>query len=383
MSTARHDVAVIGRGMIGAAAGRHLAEAGYSVALIGPGEPEDRRVSGGPFASHHDEGRITRIAGRNATWTEVAAHSTRRYADIAARSGIDFHTPGGVVVAYPDAADWVTRAQGWGSDARLIDADWLRQTSGIAIENGLGLVYEGPPAGHINPRRLVAAQTRLADRGGATVVDAAVHTVVRGEGGFELRGSFGSLAADRILVASGAFGRELFEWQLDVERRARSIVMARLEDDGRLPSLICAQPPDGRVAEIYWVPPVRYPDGSVRIKIGGNLVETILLDPEDLTDWFRSDGDAGEIDSLTHNLRSLLPDAPLGDIVTAPCVITGTATGMPFIGWVDDGVAVAIAGNGSAAKSSDELGRIGASLFGESGWDSAIDPELLAPRLLG
>ena len=108
-----------------------------------------------------------------------------------------------------------------------------------------------------------------------------------------------------------------------------------------------------------------------------------LTDVADLTEWFRGDGDPNEIDCLTHNLHSLLPDAPLGDIVTAPCVITGTATGMPFIGWVDDGVAVAIAGNGSAAKSSDELGRIGASLFDESGWDSAIDPELLAPRLLG
>lgn len=316
-------------------------------------------------------------------WTEVAAHSTRRYADIASRSGIDFHTPGGVVVAYPDAADWVTRAREWGSDARLIDADWLRETSGIAIENGLGLVYEGPPAGHINPRRLVAAQTRLAELGGATVIDAAVHTVVRRDGGFELLGSFGEVYADRLLVASGAFGSELFEWQLDVERRARSIVMARLDHDERIPSLICDQPPDGRVEEIYWVPPVRYPDGSVRLKIGGNLVDTLLLDAADLTEWFRGDGDPNEIDCLTHNLHSLLPDAPLGDIVTAPCVITGTATGMPFIGWVDDGVAVAIAGNGSAAKSSDELGRIGASLFGESGWDSAIDPELLAPRLLG
>ena len=37
---------------------------------------------------------------------------------------------------------------------------------------------------------------------------------------------------------------------------------------------------------------------------------------------------------------------------------------------VDDGIGVAIAGNGSAAKSSDELGRLGASLFGEAGWDS-------------
>ena len=381
------DVAVVGRGLIGAAAGRHLAEAGSSVALIGPGEPLDRRTSEGPFCSHPDQGRITRIAGRNEMWTEVAAKSCDRYADIEARSGIGFHTPCGVIVGYPDAADWVVRAGQWGSDARLVDAAWVRHETGISIENGLGIVYEGAPAGHINPRRLVAAQTALTAAAGGVVIDAAVTAVTRTTHGFELVGPFGSIVASRILVATGAFGSELFDWSLDVERRARTIVMARLDPADhpparRIPSLILDQPPDDRVHEIYWVPPVEYPDGSMRIKIGGNLKQTILLEPSDLTEWFHGDGDPVEIDCLTNNLRSLLPDTPLGAIDTAPCVITGTPTGMPYIGMVDDGVAVAIAGNGSAAKSSDELGRLGASLFGESGWDSGLDPAVFTPQLV-
>ncbi|HAB56900.1 MAG TPA: hypothetical protein DCE75_02485, partial [Acidimicrobiaceae bacterium] len=133
----RVDVAVIGRGLIGSGAGRHLAESGRSVALIGPGEPADWNASDGPFSSHHDQGRITRIAGRNAMWTEVAAHACARYADIEARSGIGFHTPRGVLVSYPDAADWVDRAEHWGSDAHLVDPDWVRGETGVAIENGL------------------------------------------------------------------------------------------------------------------------------------------------------------------------------------------------------------------------------------------------------
>ncbi len=382
MSTTRVDVAVIGRGLIGSGAGRHLAESGRSVALIGPGEPADRRTSDGPFSSHPDQGRITRIAGRNEMWTEVAAKSCARYGDIEARSGIGFHTACGVIVAYPDAADWVTRAAEWGSDARLVDADWTRAETGIAIENGLGIVHEGAPAGHINPRRLVAAQTALTAAAGGVVIDAAVTGVERRSEGFEISGPFGSIEAAQILLATGAFGSELFDWTLDVERRARSIVMARLADDGRIPSLILDQPPDDRVHEIYWVPPVEYPDGSVRIKIGGNLKETILLEPGDLTEWFHGDGDPNEIDCLTNNLRALLPDAPLGDITTSPCVITGTPTGMPYIGLVEDGVGVAIAGNGSAAKSSDELGRLGASLFSEPGWDSELDSTLFTPQFV-
>ena len=40
---------------------------------------------------------------------------------------------------------------------------------------------------------------------------------------------------------------------------------------------------------------------------------------------------------------------------------------------------MAIGGCGAAAKSSDEIGRIAASLFSESGWDSIISEKLFAP----
>ena len=58
------------------------------MALIGPDEAPERTGWPGPFSSHPDEGRITRIAGRTELWTEVAARSVARYPDIEARSGI-------------------------------------------------------------------------------------------------------------------------------------------------------------------------------------------------------------------------------------------------------------------------------------------------------
>jgi len=367
--------------MIGAATARHLAESGHSVALIGPDEPADRRTAEGPFASHHDQGRITRIAGRDEVWTELAARSVERYDDIGRRSGIDFHTPRGMVAVYPDAPEWVTRAAPWGSEARLIDPDSLRSSTGIAITNAMPIRYEPAPAGHVNPLRLVAAQSMLTELAGGSVIRDAVTSVRRTGAGFEIGGQWGTVSAARVLLATGAFGAELFDFQLDVERRPRTILRAELDDDGRIPSLIAMDPPDDRVHEIYWVPPVLYPDGSVCIKIGGNLKEFELLEPDQLTEWFHTDGDPIEIESLEHNLRGLLPDCSFGAIHTAPCVITGTASGHPYIGWVDDGVAVALAGNGSAAKSSDELGRIAAGLFGDSGWDSGIDASVFAPCL--
>ena len=70
-----YDVAVVGRGLIGSAAARHLAESGMQVVVIGPDEPADRRLSLGPFCSHPDEGRITRVAGRTPIWSQMAARS--------------------------------------------------------------------------------------------------------------------------------------------------------------------------------------------------------------------------------------------------------------------------------------------------------------------
>ena len=55
-------IAIIGRGLIGSAAARHLAEAGHEVVLIGPGEPANYASHPGVFGSHYDEGRITRTS---------------------------------------------------------------------------------------------------------------------------------------------------------------------------------------------------------------------------------------------------------------------------------------------------------------------------------
>ena len=58
--TGRFDIAVVGRGLMGTAAARYLAQMGHRMALIGPSEPQNRATHDGPFGSHHDAGRITR-----------------------------------------------------------------------------------------------------------------------------------------------------------------------------------------------------------------------------------------------------------------------------------------------------------------------------------
>ena len=55
------DYIVIGKGLIGSAAGRYLSATGTKVALIGPHEPENWPAHQGVFASHYDQGRLTRV----------------------------------------------------------------------------------------------------------------------------------------------------------------------------------------------------------------------------------------------------------------------------------------------------------------------------------
>lgn len=86
----RVRVAVIGKGLIGSAAARHLARQTEGVVLIGPDEPTVRADHDDVFGSHYDEGRIYRILDSDPIWARLAERSIARYAEIEAQSGIQF-----------------------------------------------------------------------------------------------------------------------------------------------------------------------------------------------------------------------------------------------------------------------------------------------------
>src|SRR4051812_42773626 len=99
----RFDVAVVGLGLIGSAALRHLAADGVRCVGIGPGEPPSFADHVGAFASHYDSGRITRHLDQRFEWAVLAARSIRGYSALEEASGIEFHRPVGAVLAELDA----------------------------------------------------------------------------------------------------------------------------------------------------------------------------------------------------------------------------------------------------------------------------------------
>lgn len=377
------DVAVIGGGLIGSATARHVAESGATVALVCPPEPVTYAESGGPFSSHYDEGRITRISDFTPHWAALAARSIERYGDIAARSGVEFHEPCGLAIIAPDVTAVHSYGADHGADIVPVEVETFSAETGIRVPRGQGhrIVVEGPPAGLINPRRLIAAQQRLVQAAGGTCIPAPADWIRPADRGVRIGTRLGPIDAGRALLATGAYGAGIVGVDLAIERRLHTIVRADV-GSAPLPSLIVVDPDHVALDDVYWVPPVDYPDGRTLLKIGGDSLPVEIADSsDDIGRWFGSGGSVREADDLREALYTLLPDRPAQWSDHRPCVVTYTPSGLPYIGWIDADIAVAIGGCGAAAKSSDELGRLAAALVKDDPWPNpGLPAELFMPR---
>lgn len=368
---------IIGCGMMGAAAARHLSSWTDGVAVIGPAEPVDTASHQGVFASHYDEARITRTIDPNAAWARLANRSIARYAEIAKESGVDFYSEVGCLVVGPQRngnATYVGRVEKAAAELGVAtenmgDARLAETFPYFSFPQGSDGVFERNNAGHINPRRLVKAQTILAERQGATIIretvvsareEAGLVTVTTAEGK--------NYTAEKVLVAAGGFSiaEKLLGARLDLKVYARTVSFfeideAQMDAFAKMPSLIWkwTEEEDG----IYMLPPVRYPDGKLYLKIGGDPDDVELKAEPEIRAWFRSGGRESANRHLTSVVGKLVPDVDLSRNSMAACVTSFTPTDYPAIAMTGALTGVLTGGCGAAAKSSDEIGRLGAELL--------------------
>jgi len=204
-----------------------------------------------------------------------------------------------------------------------------------------------------------------------------------------------------VVVAAGAFcnsrpllpagiGNEAV--QLDVTLMTAQTVHFVLneKDTARLdgmPSIIYK----GTDFWAYILPPIRYPDGTMRLKLGGGrynagdlLSGKRKLEMEDVADWYRSGGSSASHADMESMLRDLIPDLEPLAVYSDSCVTCHTPTGQAYVGLLQPGLAVATGGNGYAAKSSDEIGRLSAAaVLSPDGWgaEEPLDRSIFAPRM--
>lgn len=388
---ASYDIVVIGNGLLGSAALRHLTVScpELKVCGIGPAEPRDRKTHTGVFASHYDQGRITRILDPSPLWGKLARESIARYAVIEAESGVIFHHRAGCLRA-TDIAERVAEveacAAAYQPPHRRLDAAGCQEAYPyLAFSDDYVAWDERGEAGYINPRQLIEAQLTAAQARGATVRREIVDSLeARGDGVSIRSREGGELRAGKALLTAGGYSNTLLRRKLELPTKSHTILLAEAspEEIDRLrgmPSIISSfEHPE--VESLYMLPPVRYPDGKTYIKLGPSGRDEQFFDAaendRELLPWFQSDGNALTAADLKAALHRMIPDLRVASYQTVPCLITYSAHGNPYIDALEAGrLYVTTAGNGMGAKSSDEIGRIGALLCATGEWRSDLNRE--------
>ncbi|KAI8486572.1 hypothetical protein Bbelb_358070 [Branchiostoma belcheri] len=172
----------------------------------------------------------------------------------------------------------------------------------------------------------------------------------------------------------------------------------RYPDDGVGPALGPPRPTDNRIlppirypdgetetstlspsvhTHTHILPPIRYLDGKYYLKIGhGGRWEALLHSEEQVRDWFLSGGDPDAIRVMAAALMELVTGTcahvtgvkPLS-IHGDACVTVKTPTEQLYVAMVTPSLGVALGGNGWAAKSCDEIGRMAAKMILKGQWD--------------
>lgn len=383
------DVVVVGNGLFGSAAARHLAELGERVAIIGPGEPAEPARHDGVFASHYDQGRLTRLLDRDHFWVQITRRAVAGYPRLEQASGIRFHSPvGALVVGRPDASvgpvdDPLGMVRESGIEHRLYepgDKSWQQRFEYLQFPSSHYVIHEPAPAGFINPRRLIRAQNKLAVDSGTTIIREVATAVASLRGRVVITTSSGATyRAAKVLVAAGAFTNfnHLLTDSLPLRLKTEVIVLARVSP---LTAEVLQPMPTVKYATdapelegIYIVPPVRFPDGNHYLKIGANTVydhkPTTL--PE-VQAWFRAGDSDVCLPAYQRALHSLFPAMEFSSYQTKRCIVCYTPTRDPIIDQVDDSVFVAAGGNGGGAKASDAWGELAAGLVHDGRWPADL-----------
>jgi sarcosine oxidase len=387
---------VIGNGLIGSAAGRYLSEWNRSTAIIGPGEPADHSTHTGVFASHYDQGRLTTELSRDPIWSPVANQAVKKYGMLEEKSGIKFHGAVGRVHASTptpqerrEMLDWLEYAsEEHNIDYKYFvagDRSWKKMFPFLDFPLEFDLFYQPGPAGYVNPRQMLLAQNAIAQQNGAELINQRVIKVDSTADGVEITTEDGEkYSAEKVLVSCGAFTNfsNLLPEPIPLRFKTESMVWGTVSDQTaeRLKTMpgVGYDIKDPDLDDPYMAPPILYPDGTYKIKMGCNTKNELWpADLEEMQAWFQSGRSDDDLPAMERALRSQLPDVEFLAFTSHRCIVTYTPSGYPTIDAVPSDphgrLFVATGGNGTGAQGSDTLGHAAAGLMHDGRWIDALD----------
>jgi sarcosine oxidase len=372
------DFLIVGNGMFGAAIARHLAPHA-SVTVVGP---ETRADGSGAYGAHHDEGRIIGDLSRDVVWSEL----NRRARDGMTELDPALITPCGALTAttrggpdYLSAAARIRERQS--ADIRNLTADAACAGFPMVRFGADETILYQPAAGHFSPRRYVALATQSAQAHGATITPGTVRALHTSPAGTEAELDDGRrVRAEAAIVASGAFAADSDLLPVPVALRAKSEVYAMAELDDQQAAELDAMPCINRtidhpqLADLYILPPIRYPDGHTYLKIGANtMIDHWLPDPPAVRAWYDHGNDDGPLPAFRDALTGLLAGVRVRAWHTRRCADAYTAHRHPYIDILQPGrLTIALGGNGRGAQAADAVGHLTASLALTGHWQSDL-----------
>jgi sarcosine oxidase len=380
------EFAIIGAGLFGSAAARYLSETSSSVALIGPAEPEDHRQHQGLFASHYDASRLVRVVDPDLLWATLAQRSIARFRELEDSSGIPFYKEIGYMMVTPGGLgrDWFNLPAMREVAAELSieiddldDAVLQERFPYLQFTPGSNAVYQGRNAGYIDPRMLLAAQQKISIEQGTSLLRDVVTQINRSGDQIVIDTRSGAtLRANRVLVATGAYinVHGLIPKKVDVKVRAAMLMETEVAPHtrGDYPATLYAKT-DGE--EDF--------DGHTYIKtMDGYYGPAVLNRNEELNAWNRGSGHGDHRRILERALREVYPSLDVRATQFKPCLITDTASRYPYIDMIDERIGIVAGGNGKAAKSSDEIGRLAAEMMHTRVWPSSLPRGKFVARFL-
>ncbi|HEX3607404.1 MAG TPA: FAD-dependent oxidoreductase [Candidatus Dormibacteraeota bacterium] len=198
------DVAVVGTGVMGAAAGWWLARAGAAVTLF------ERFATGHAHGSSHGPSRIFRLSYPDAEHVRMAQEALPLWRRLEAESGETLLLAGGGLDTGEDLATRAAVLEGCGVRFQLLDATAVsRRFPALTIEPGTAALHQPDGAvirAELAWRTLVSAAVARGARLREGVAVLGLQTVA---GGVRLQTTAGTLRADAAVVTAGAWARPL------------------------------------------------------------------------------------------------------------------------------------------------------------------------------
>ncbi len=379
------DVAIIGGGMLGASAARHLSENDYSVAVIAPPEPSTIEKHEGPFGAHYDVSRSSRTLYVDPVEYELSQRAQVANSSIEHFSEKEvFFGQGHLFVAKEeDDKDLFTHFSdsSYAHLAKIFNSkDLKNEWPELNFPPDFIGFLELSCKGMLNPRALVSAQLSAVTLFGGLIfsspaidMDITSHCSVKLADGSHVE-------AKKVLISTGAWSNSsgLLPRPIALKMKTETVLLAEIDSDeakrlAHLP-VMHYEIRNSEAADIYAIPPQVYPDGKIMLKWGANtLTDAWITESEDINSWYRQGDSDQVIDSVRQSMEYTYPGLKVQKWHTNRCVITYTPHGLPYIdALVENKVYAAIGGNGRSAKWADPLGALAASLVAEEQWKDSL-----------